>query len=102
MKKLIGVFVALFLTTFTFSWDGGYHIPCYACNELTTKTKVGYSYCLGCPMWRCYSEEGDKGYMIYRCQHGHCIRILKSSDNKSRDFSELEVQTKNGWRKLSK
>lgn len=63
--------------------NGYYSIPCYKCKLTTLVTRKGYSYCLGCPTWRCYGEknvelDGEK-YMVYRCQHGHKLLVSLNS-----------------------
>lgn len=100
MKKILLVLM-LTVSAGLFAWDGGFHIPCYRCKELTTTVHRGYSYCLGCPMWRCYEEEGNpknKGFMVYRCSHGHKILIPKSSDKRTRDMNEILVEDRDGKR----
>lgn len=105
MKKLI-IMLALVVAGFVASsWSGGYSIPCYACREATQTYAKGYSYCLGCPCWRSYRDEGTdskyQGYMIYRCQHGHILLIPKTSDIHSHDLSEVLVVGKDGPRHLN-
>lgn len=98
-KNFIFAAIVLFGVS-AFAWDGSQNIPCVACKEATVKTAKGYSYCMGCPAWRMYAIEKD-GYMRYNCPHGHNLRIPNSSENSSRDVTEIEVLAKNGWRKMS-
>ena len=103
MKKILFLIFAIityaaFAAVKLNAWNGHYSIPCPKCKELTLGSKKGYSYCLGCPMWRCYAQEG-KDYMIYRCQHGHKILIPKSTNKKTNELSEVLVEDVNGNRK---
>ena len=91
MKKnfllLLGVLIICFCTTSNlFAWSGSYSIACPRCQEVTKQASpLDFLYCHGCPMWRCYGQE-PKGYMVYRCPHGHEVYIDITCDKSTRDL----------------
>ena len=62
-------------------------------------------HCMGCAMWRKYGEEAlpkNKGYMVYRCEHGHKLLIPLSSDPNTQDLNEILVENSDGSREKLK
>ena len=101
MKNKILFIAIFFLTLSAFPFGGSYCIRCYKCRENTLKINRGYSSCMGCQAWRCYGAESRdvfKGYMVYKCHHGHTLLIPKNSDPKTFDLNEILVQNADGTR----
>lgn len=96
MKKFIISFLVLLLCLASvFAWTGNYSIKCRRCIENTKNSSpTDFLICHGCPTWRCYGHE-PKGYMVYRCPHGHELYIKSDCDKKSQDLSEV-FYLKNG------
>ena len=101
MKKFIIALLTVLCMASIFPFGGTYCIRCYKCREETLKIRRGYSSCMGCQAWRCYGTEGlecYKGYMVYKCPHGHTLLIPKSSDPKTMDLHEILVGNADGSR----
>lgn len=105
MKRLLAVLPIALAGLLCLSFGGSYSIRCYKCREVTLKLRRGYSHCMGCAMWRKYGEEAlpkNKGYMVYRCEHGHKLLIPLSSDPNIQDLNEILVENSDGSREKLK